>query len=242
MPTIAISGAGSGIGHSFLEHFAADPSNTIHAIDRSFSDAVSISDSTAELIRHTLDVSSPESIADLRKALDDKPIDLFIHSAAIRGLVPSVLEKQDEPGPAETLEAMDAETMMKTLQINTVGSFLLIKALLPNLKAAKKGGKVVIMGSRMGSIESNKDGSAYAYRASKAGVNALIKSFSIDVPEVCFTIIHPGRVESRMVPNMREDRAIDAEDAIKMMLPMIEKFSKDNTGNFYDRDGEEIPW
>lgn len=130
---------------------------------------------------------------------------------------------------------------MKTLQINVVGSFLLIRALIPNLKAVKQGAKMVIMGFRMGSITSNHDGFKYAYRASKITLNALIKSFSINVPEVYFTIIHPGRVKSRMVLTMQEKGTIDAQDAVKMMMLMIKGFKKKDTGKFYSREGDEIP-
>ena len=240
MPTIVISGAGSGIGHTFLKFLASDENNTLHALDISFPDK--ISGVPAKVHEHTIDTSSQSSVDSFVKSLDGQPVDLFIHSAAIRGLVPAITEKEKDPSAAETMEVMDSNTMMKTLQINAVGSFLLIRALIPNLKAAKQGAKVVVMGSRMGSIASNHDGSKYAYRASKAALNALVKSFSIDVPEVCFTIVHPGRVESRMVPTMREEGAIDAEDAVKMMMPMIEGFGKKDTGKFYSREGDEIPW
>ncbi|MCJ1481093.1 hypothetical protein MMC06_001249 [Schaereria dolodes] len=247
MPTIAISGAGSGIGYSFTQHFASHPNTTIHAIDRSFPDASHpTAPPTAKIIYHTIDVSSASSIASLSTSLGKTPINLFIHSAAVRGLVPSELEKDDNPAPAETLEAMDSETMLKTLSINVVGTFLLIRALLPNLRLAASTlpptAKVIIMGSRMGSIASNASGSAYAYRASKAGLNALVKSFSLDVPEVCFVVMHPGRVESRMVPTMREEGAIDAHEAVAMMVPLIDGFGEADSGRFVGREGDEIPW
>lgn len=241
MPTIAISGAGSGIGRTFVDHFAADKSNTIHAMDISFQDDIASSKSHATIKCHTVDTSSQSSVDELAKTLNKQPIDLFIHSAAIRGLVPEITEKEDGyPAAAETLESMTAETMIKTLTVNTVGTFLLVRALIPNLKAGK--GKCIIMGSRMGSMGANHDGSKYAYRASKAGVNAIVKSFSIDVPEIPFVILHPGRVESRMVPNMREEGAIDADEAIDMMIPLIEGYDKKDSGKFYTREGEEIPW
>lgn len=197
MPTITISGAGSGIGHTFLEHFSKDSSNTIHAIDVSWSDEVSNSKSEAKVTRYTVDTSSQESVDELSDKLADQPIDLMIHSAAVRGMNPEVTKHEDDPAKAETLEVTDAKVFAQTLTINTLGSFLLIRALLPKLKKGKNP-KCVIMGSRMGSIASNDNGGAYAYGASKAGLNYVIKSFSVDVPDVIFTIIHPGKVESRM--------------------------------------------
>ncbi|KAK3064114.1 hypothetical protein LTS18_010001 [Coniosporium uncinatum] len=245
MPTIAISGAGSGIGHEFLQHYAKDSSNTVHTIDVSFSDEVTDGEAPAHVTTHEVNTSEPSSIENLKNDLKDKPIDIFIHSAAVRGLVKSMTEKTDDPKGAETMEVMDAETMTMCFQVNILGSFLLIRSLIPNLKAASAQGKskakCVIMGSRMGSITSNNDGGSYAYRASKAGLNALIKSFSVDVPEVIFVIIHPGRVESRMT-HVREEGAVDPDQAIEEMLPLIENFTEKDTGKFYVREGEEIPW
>jgi NAD(P)-dependent dehydrogenase (short-subunit alcohol dehydrogenase family) len=242
MPTIAISGAGSGIGHTFLHEFASEPSNIIHAIDVTFHEEVNNKKFAAKITRHECNTSSPDSVQELSSAIGSDPIDLFIHSAAVRGLEPSATKKSDNPSDAETMEVLNADTFTKTLQVNILGSFLLIRALLPNLKASKnQPAKCIVMSSRMGSIASNKDGGAYAYRASKAGLNALVKSFSIDVPEVCFVVMHPGRVESRMT-HVREEGAVDAPDAVKEMMPVIEKFSKKDSGRFVLKDGSEIPW
>ena len=133
-----------------------------------------------------------------------------------------------------------SEIMNMTLQINTTGTFLLIRALIRNLKAAEKG-MVVVMGSRMGSIGANKDGGAYAYRASKAGLNAVVKSFVIDVPEITFVIIHPGRVDTKMTSG-DEEGLMSPEDAVAELMKMINGFGRKDNGKFYTRDGEEIPW
>lgn len=87
----------------------------------------------------------------------------------------------------------------------------------------------------------NTTGSAYAYRASKAALNAIIKSFSIDVPEVVFTILHPGRVESGLVM-CKEEGAISAEESVRTMVPLIGGFGKEDSGRFMDRFGERIEW
>lgn len=238
MPTIAITGAGSGIGHTFLTHFAASSSNTVHAMDVSFPDETSDSSASATIHRYKLNTRSDSEVADVTSKLEGQPIDLFIHSAAVRGLE-DIPVKDEDPGAAETMDKATSSTMQQTLEINIVGSFLIIRALLPNLKKAE--GKVVVMGSRMGSIGSNKDGSAYAYRASKAGLNAIIKSFSIDVPGIVFVVMHPGRVSTRMTP-IEEPGSVSSEEAIKIMLPHVERFGKKDSGKFYTREGKEIPW
>ena len=242
MYTIAITGAGSGLGNAFCQHFSADSNNTVHAIDIAFPEPTKdAAPPSAKVVEHTVDVSVEDSISAFTHAIESQPIDLLIHSAGVRGLTQSILEKEKNPDPAEALDAIDASTMLKTLEINTLGSFLLIRALLPNLKAAKEA-KVIVIGSRMGSIASTSTGGGYAYRASKAGLNAIVKSFSLDVPEIVFTVIHPGRVESNMVAGVREERAVEADVAVKMLMEFIPKLGKHDSGKFYDREGQEIPW
>ena len=56
-----------------------------------------------------------------------------------------------------------------------------------------------------------------------------------------FGIVHPGKVESRMT-HVREEGAIDAEDAIEMMLPLIDGLTREKSGMFVTREGKPLPW
>jgi len=155
MPTIMISGAGSGIGNMFLEHYSKDSANTIHALDVSWSEDIKAREAAADVTTHTVNTASKESLDELTSKLNGAPIDLFVHCAALRGLNPEVQKKDPNPANAETLDVIDADIFQKTLTVNTVGTFMVIRAVLPNLKAAKSG-KVIVMGSGMGSITNNK--------------------------------------------------------------------------------------
>lgn len=65
-------------------------------------------------------------------------------------------------------------------------------------------------------------GSAYAYRASKAALNTIVRSFDADVSDVCFVMCHPGRVETNLVRS-REAGAITAEESVNEIIPLITK-------------------
>ncbi len=236
-----------------MKAYLENTHSTVFAVDRSFSSPLTQddleaadayrkevgNDETNTLQIFTIDVRDEiEMTAQLRDVQD---IDLVIHSAGVRGLEPSVsIEKSGDVAKAETADVVTAETMMETFQINTVGTFLLIRTLLPKLRAGG-GSKVIIMGSRMGSVGSNTTGGGYAYRASKAAVNAVVKSFSIDLPEIVFAIVHPGRVESGLVA-VKEDGAISAEQSARGILPLIDGLRKGDSGKFFDRFGVEIGW
>lgn len=240
MPTILISGAASGLGRAFLDAYSHEKLNTVIAIDRE-EIHLSADNHAATITSHIVDVTKERSINNLATLLNGTPIDLFIHSVGIRGLVPAVENAQPESvAAAETLDVMDLSTLMHTFQVNAAGTFLLIRSLLPNLRRANAA-KVVVMSSRMGSLGYNTTGSAYAYRASKAALNAMIRSFSIDVPEVVFVLCHPGRVESRLV-KYKEEGAISAEESVLGLLPHVQHWDKHDSGRFYDRFGQPIVW
>lgn len=129
-------------------------------------------------------------------------------------------EHQDDDTPAEEDEAAAAEGKKKSSNLDWLealkkqGSRASLNVTknskppsiqkkkkekeLPPLPSAPRDGipapRVVVMGSRMGSLANNKLGGAYAYRASQAALNAVVRSLSVDVPEVCFASVCPGEV------------------------------------------------
>lgn len=268
MPIILITGAASGLGRALFESLTGSErspiSSPVVGVDRQpWVDASGNEHDTFHpqhpkgSLFTRLNVTSPvEEQRDVvrRWIGEETPIRLVVHCAGVRGLVPHVpIKTSSDVASAETLGAMDAATLMRTYEINVVGTFNLLSAVLPNLKLSaglglEDGGrlntKVVVLSSRMGSIAANDKGGGYAYRASKAALNALVKSMSIDVPEVFFAMVHPGRVETGLV-SVREDGAISPEESLRDVLNLIEKFGVDerfSSGCFVDRFGETIQW
>ena len=253
MSTILITGAASGLGAVFVEAYAAQqPSTKILALDRT---AIALNPSRPNVQPYTLDLTDERAVLDFAEHISTQPISLIIHSAGIRGLVPALEDQHpNDVAACETLAGMDTGTMMRTFQINTVATFSLIRALLPNLLLCNDAEgqtkdpppKVIIMSSRMGSLSNNAHpnpsaGSAYAYRASKAALNTVVRSFAVDVPGVVFVLCHPGRVETGLVRG-REEGAIEAEESVGGIVRLIEGWGKDSSGEFYDRSGKRIEW
>ncbi|GAB7332347.1 hypothetical protein MBLNU13_g04171t1 [Cladosporium sp. NU13] len=241
MPTILITGAASGLGAAFLAAYRHQLSTKILALDIN-----PIKNSHPNIHPYTLDLTNEQAVLSLAASISTEPIDLLIHSAGIRGLVPA-LETQHPNNVAacETLAAMDLTTITRTFQTNTVATFSLLRALLPNLQMAARP-KVIVMSSRMGSLANNAlpnaaAGSAYAYRASKAALNIIVRSFAVDVPGVVFVLCHPGRVETELV-RAKEEGAIQPGESVEGILPLIERWGVIDSGKYYDRFGEIIPW
>lgn len=241
MSTILITGAASGLGRAFLQAYQEDYQNTIIALDRA-----SVNSSNPRVECHAVDVSSQNSVSQFANRIKDRPIDLVIHSAGVRGLVDKIEEQKPDDVPAcETIDVMDLETLTRTFNINAAGTFILLRALLPSLLLGKNS-KVVVMSSRMGSVGNNERprkaaGSAYAYRASKAAMNTIVRSFAADVSDVTFILCHPGRVETNLV-RCKEEGAITAEESVSGILPLIARWNHEHSGKFYDRFGDKIEW
>ncbi|KAK5093072.1 hypothetical protein LTR70_002073 [Exophiala xenobiotica] len=262
--TLLITGAASGIGRCFAQHYLRQPNTLVIALDINEIEIPASADLDSDpherrhderpgaLVKVHTDMSSSTSITSAMDSLKATHgvhhIDLIIHSAGIRGLVPRIeADNANDVAAAETLHAMDAATMLRTYQINTLGTFTLLQSLSNHslFHAADADAatptKVIIMSSRMGSISSNTVGGGYAYRASKAALNAIVRSMSIDLPHVVFALVHPGRVETGLT-RCREEGAIEVEESVGGMLGVIGRLRREDSGRYMDRFGVDIGW
>ena len=259
--TILITGAASGLGHGFLAYYCQQPDTQVFAVDineiktppaSNLLDHTS-NDQPSNIKTFQTDITSEASVAALAQALQQQPLNLIIHCAGARGLV-SHLEQRHPNNVAacETLPAMDLATLQRTFTLNAAGTFLVLRALLPNLALVAGSGRrpqVIVMASRMGSLALNaRDrhpaaGGAYAYRASKAAQHAVVRSLAVDVPEVRFVLCHPGRVATGLV-RCREEGAVDVSEAVADVVKLIEGRSQGDcvSGGFSDRFGNSIEW
>ena len=93
----------------------------------------------------------------------------------------------------------------------------------------------------MGSIDDNKGGGSYVYRSSKAALNAVVKSISVDlaVEEMSVAVLHPGWVRTDMGgPN----GLIDSQTSVSGMIEVIRNLDLGSSGGFFNYDGTVIPW
>lgn len=221
MATYLVSGANRGIGYEYCQQLHQRGEDVI-AVCRSSSDAL---DQLGVRVEKDVDITSHESVTQLADKLQGITLNVLINNAGI-------LEKV-------TLDNLDIDSIRKQFEVNAIGPLRLTKALLPNLKA---GSKVVLMTSRMGSIEDNTSGGSYGYRMSKVALSMAGKSLSHDLePEgIAVAILHPGLVKTRMTGFAQN--GITPEDSVKGLLARIDDLNLENTGTFWHSNGEVLPW
>lgn len=230
MPHALITGANRGIG---LE-------TTRQLLERTWTitAAVRDPDAAAELqaldpgdgrLRITAyDASDTGAAARLRSQIND-PIDILFANAGVMGA-----GDQDQAATAAS------EAFIEVIRINTLAPLALAGAF-ADLVSKSQLKVIALQSSRMGSIADNDSGGRYAYRASKAALNAVGKSLSIDLkPEgIVVLILHPGWVRTDMGgPNGN----LTVAESVGGQLDLIARANPAMSGRFFHSNGEDLPW
>jgi Short-chain dehydrogenases of various substrate specificities len=223
MPTALITGCDTGIGREFAEQYARDSWKVI-ATYRDISKAIP---GNEHIRNHPLDVTDESQFESLKEELDGEPIDLLISNAGI-GL------------DTARLGALDFDYARRMYEVNTIGPLRLVETFAGNVAASTQR-RIVAITSRMGSIGLNLSGAHYGYRASKAGLNALMRSLAIDLfgQGITVVLLHPGWVDTA---GGGGGGALSATASVSSMRQVIARLGNHETGQFLSYDGTPLPW
>ncbi|WP_230467151.1 SDR family oxidoreductase [Lujinxingia vulgaris] len=229
--TYLVTGANRGIGLEFTRELLKRGESVV-ATARNPESAEDLKTLQNEYGEHlaifALDIADVASMEDFAKELGDRAIDVLINNAGI-------LER------CGALGEIDYEVIERSFQVNTIGTLRLTELLLPALRRAKDGAKIVNLSSKMGSIAENSSGGSYAYRASKAALNMVTRSLALDLADegIIAFVVHPGWVQTRMGgPNA----LIDTETSVTSLLDVIDKADASTSGSFQEWNGNTIAW
>ena len=148
-------------------------------------------------------------------------------------------------GPEKRLDELDAEHLLNALHLNAVGPGLLLKHFVPLLALGER----VIWGklsARVGSIEDNRKGRWYGYRAAKAAINMLLQTAAIEIarrrPLAVVAALQPGTVQSALSQPFVGDDALHPKDAAQRLLAVLDALPATGRAQFVDHLGRHIPW
>ncbi len=151
--------------------------------------------------------------------------------------------------PEKTIGHVSRASLELVFALNAFAPLLLAQALLPKLCRGQPA-VFASLSARVGSIGDNRAGGWYAYRASKAAQNQLLKTFSIEWkrrnPKGICLLLHPGTVDTPLSTPFQSrvpaGKLFDTARAASHLLDVIAGSSPADSGRFFAWDRQEIPW
>ncbi len=232
--TALVIGASGGLGAALLAQLRRSSR---------FSQWLGLSRSHCEADAPLLDLTDEASIAAsadwLKVQCAAKPLRLVI--------VATGFLHQAGAGPERSLAHLDAAYLAQVFAINATGPAMLLKHLAPLLP--KTGTlKLAFISAKVGSIGDNALGGWYGYRASKAALNQIVKTASIELArrnkQTCCFALHPGTVDTPLSEPFGKNglNVRDSALAAQEILQVIDALTPLNNGCFLDYRGHSLPW
>ncbi len=228
MANVAITGAARGIGFALVKDYAEN-GDRVFALcrDPAKADALNAyaAASNGRVTVHAMDVADDASVKAGAASTGSDQIDVLLNVAGITGPLGPDLESSDWPAWLETFNVM------------TMGPLRVLQAFLPRMKA---GAKVVSVTSQL-AASTWPYGGYYAYAASKAGLNRMMRSIAIDLKErgIVVGVVHPGYVQTDMGG---PDAEITPAESAAGIRKVTAEWALDRTGDFLKWNGETHPW
>lgn len=223
--TIVITGANRGIGLELVKR-NREAGRKVYALCRKSS--AELSETGAQVIEG-IDVTD---LSALKKAASqvEGDVDLLICNAGVL--------KSETLDDLKSVNEEALTSIEKQFEVNTMGP---IKTLSSFLGKLKKGSRVAMMTSRMGSIEDNTSGGRYGYRLSKGALNNVGRSLAFDLKEeeIALGLFHPGWVQTEMTGKTGH---LTPEESSKKLYQRMEELNLENSSGFWHPDGDILPW
>jgi NAD(P)-dependent dehydrogenase (short-subunit alcohol dehydrogenase family) len=227
MPAVLLTGANRGLGLGLAQAFSGDGWDVIAAVRTRSPALEALAGAGVEI--HLLDLCDDRELSALAARLAGRPLDLLINNAGRMG-----------ESKHQGLGHFDRAVWHDLFDINLFTPMRLAELLLPSLERAERP-RIVTLSSTLGSMQLNEHGGLYAYRASKAGVNAITKSLALDLRDrgIIVVALSPGWVRTDMGG---PDAELEVETSVRGMQRVIEGLRPEDSGKFLSWDGRELPW
>ena len=152
-------------------------------------------------------------------------------------------------GPERRLEHLNPGSLAQYFATNATGPLLVAKHFV-GLITHKNRSVLANISARVGSISDNRLGGWYGYRASKAAQNMMTKTLAIELkhraPNVACIALHPGTVDTKLSKpfqkNVPPEKLFDPVRAARQLIDIIDSTTAEESGTFFDWQGEVIPW
>lgn len=233
---IAIIGSSGAIGGALLRQLTvSQPNAKIHAFS-----SRKIESPYDRITYNQIDYKDEASIAEAAViASKDAPLDLV--------LVTTGILHDGDITPEKSLRDLSSEKFHHLFAANTVFPALVAKHFLFKMEKNKRA-VFTALSARVGSISDNHLGGWYAYRASKAALNMIIKNAAIEIgrlyKQAIIVGLHPGTVDSELSKpfqaHVPEGKLFTPEYSAQKLLSVLDNLTSKDSGKCFDWNGKEI--
>ena len=228
MATVAITGAGRGIGLELTRQHV-EAGDRVIALVRNPESASALADLAAgsggRLTVHRMDVGDDASVRAGAADSGSEPVDILYNVAGVAG-----------PMGAE-LESANWDEWDETFRIMVQGPLRVLQAFLPRMAA---GSKVINISSQL-AASTWPYGGFYAYSGAKAALNRMMRSVAIDLKDrgVIVGLVHPGWVQTDMGGDGAD---ITPQESAAGIRSVAAQWALDRSGDFLKWNGEDHAW
>ncbi|TVP66979.1 MAG: SDR family NAD(P)-dependent oxidoreductase [Nodularia sp. (in: Bacteria)] len=243
-----IVGASQGIGFGFVKKLLED--NRIAKVYATYRQRESAEELIAlenkyadKLICLSLDITEESQIAEVvqRIKAEVNKLHLVINCVGIL--------HDDTFQPEKSLRQINSENLLRYFQINSIGSILLAKHLLPLFRHSENS-IFASISAKLASIGDNEIGGWYGYRASKTALNMFMRTAAIEYgrscPKTLVVTLHPGTTDTRLSRpfqrNVPAEKLFSVELCVTQLLSVIDQLQVGDSGQFFSWDGSRLPW
>lgn len=225
MPTILITGANRGIGLELTRTFAKDGWR-VHACCRDPERAKDLRALDGSVEMHRLDVTDGDRVDGLARELEGEAIDILFNNAGVYG-------------PRTGFGKTDTKAWEPVFSVNVFAPLHVAECFAGHVARSERR-MILNMSSKMGSI-ADCGGGSVIYRASKAALNMITKTLSVDLAGQGITVVafHPGWVQTDMGGR---GASITAEESVRGLRRVIGGLTAKDTGGYFNYDGRKLPW
>ena len=242
-----IIGASGGLGSALFKQWrkSTETDYVIAISRRGFPCDESSNDKTTQFIQCDYSETSIIKTCETIKSLKEN---LYFDSITRVCICNGILHNE-EVWPEKRIEDVSINAMQEVFYINSVIPILWLKALISLVKG-RSDCVISVLSARIGSIGDNHSGGWYSYRASKAALNMLLKTATIEyarrAKNVKLIAFHPGTTDTALSKpfqaSVKPENLFTTEFVAEHLVNIMNNQTIDGQLSFIDWENKDIVW